>query len=128
MKRRPGSVFEVVCAFLTLSCCFGFYLPGLAPVSFCKEESDDCKVKHLTSLAIHLNASLLAVDLDAYNPLCCALFPNDSKHCINKPPCFLTAVIQPKFHFLSFWQFSNCLFKVNVKFSGFSMFLKRIIC
>ncbi|XP_023650691.1 transmembrane 9 superfamily protein member 5 [Paramormyrops kingsleyae] len=43
MKRRPGSVFEVVCAFLTLSCCFGFYLPGLAPVSFCGEESDDCK-------------------------------------------------------------------------------------
>ncbi|XP_036404742.1 transmembrane 9 superfamily member 2 [Megalops cyprinoides] len=40
------SIFGVACTLVALSHCSGFYLPGLAPVSFCeegKDSSDDCQ-------------------------------------------------------------------------------------
>ncbi|KAJ8407200.1 hypothetical protein AAFF_G00288760 [Aldrovandia affinis] len=37
--------FGLACILIALNCCSGFYLPGLAPVSFCKkgDDSDECQ-------------------------------------------------------------------------------------
>jgi len=43
MKRCIDPGFALAFAVLALSSCSGFYLPGLAPVSFCETETDECK-------------------------------------------------------------------------------------
>nr|ACM09043.1 Transmembrane 9 superfamily member 2 precursor [Salmo salar] len=45
MKTRIGTEFVLVFTLVAFSTCSGFYLPGLAPVSFCEDVKggDDCQ-------------------------------------------------------------------------------------
>ncbi|XP_036380116.1 transmembrane 9 superfamily member 2-like [Megalops cyprinoides] len=46
MKKQRDHVFILTCTLVAFHCCSCFYLPGLAPVSFCvegKDEGEDCK-------------------------------------------------------------------------------------
>lgn len=46
MKTRIDTEFVLVFTLVAFSTCSGFYLPGLAPVSFCEDVKggDDCQV------------------------------------------------------------------------------------
>ncbi|KAJ8390561.1 hypothetical protein AAFF_G00101670 [Aldrovandia affinis] len=41
MKAQTGPVFILTCTLVAFRCCYCFYLPGLAPVSFCEEGKDN---------------------------------------------------------------------------------------
>lgn len=45
MKKQRNRVFGLVVSFIAICSCSGFYLPGLAPVSFCEESTDECQSK-----------------------------------------------------------------------------------
>ncbi|XP_062380336.1 transmembrane 9 superfamily protein member 5 isoform X2 [Sardina pilchardus] len=42
MKKQRNSGFGLVISCIAICSCSGFYLPGLAPVSFCEEKTDEC--------------------------------------------------------------------------------------
>ncbi|KAM9377074.1 transmembrane 9 superfamily protein member 5 isoform 2-T2 [Pholidichthys leucotaenia] len=71
MKRRIPSVFALIYSLVSLAClCSAFYLPGLAPVSFCEDEknSDDCQ----TEIKLYVNRldsveSVLPYEYDVFD-------------------------------------------------------------
>lgn len=66
MKRRIDPGFVLAFSIIAFSSCSAFYLPGLAPVSFCEvSEADDCQVKS----HFHIVFCLLQIG-------CCTMFVN----------------------------------------------------
>ncbi|XP_076148608.1 transmembrane 9 superfamily protein member 5 isoform X1 [Alosa pseudoharengus] len=43
MKKQRNTVFGLAVSLIAICSCSGFYLPGLAPVSFCEKSTDECQ-------------------------------------------------------------------------------------
>ncbi|XP_012696986.1 transmembrane 9 superfamily member 2 [Clupea harengus] len=70
MKTRVNLVFGLVFSLISIRSCSGFYLPGLAPVSFCEEgkTTEDCQ----TSIQLFVNRldsveSVLPYEYDVFD-------------------------------------------------------------
>ncbi|KAI7801941.1 transmembrane 9 superfamily member 2 isoform X2 [Triplophysa rosa] len=70
--KSPNKRFIFMCSLLAISACSGFYLPGLAPVSFCEKASEGDAGECKTEIQMFVNRldsveSVLPYEYDAFD-------------------------------------------------------------